>query len=464
MSRETLKTLKINASSIKGSDVSFFGRVKSIVWQTLFNSSDFDKSFGEDGLGVTLIRTLGEGSYNIVFEVTKGRRSFSLRLSKTTESYKTKQEKINSKEIEGLDTQIEINKMCPTSNRVLCYGTYTCHPLTFSRSGRKVLQNQKIPGVFALLEYYPYTLYKTINTIHTLRLSNETIFRVSISAVTKLLTFLLCLGKLGKAHLDLKPQNIMCSLPLDPIYPWQNIKPRIARLKPEDVDKYFKGMTEEKIRSDRKEKNKTLGGLITKFVDQDDFISVIDFGFVDKFDSDYPEGFPGTPGYILPFKKGHSGVSKYNDLWSVGVIFYQLLTGKLPNSIEDYDRYEVYSLKPTTLEYLKISSRYGARTVRLLESFFEDVNPSIDPVQKILNSMSSVEISTDIVQFNSKSQSSSIQHDLDGFYKKHMSLTPRTDKKTDKKTDRGTGRDTDRKHDTLRKASPIKKTLKKTRV
>ena len=46
------------------------------------------------------------------------------------------------------------------------------------------------------------------------------------------------------------------------------------------------------------------------------------------------------------------------------------------------------------------------------------------------------------------------------FYKKHMSLTPRTDKKTD----RGTGRDTDRKHDTLRKASPIKKTLKKTRV
>ena len=93
-------------------------------------------------------------------------------------------------------------------------------------------------------------------------------------------------------------------------------------------------------------------------------------------------------------------------------------------------------------------------------SFFEDVNPSIDPVQKILNSMSSVKISTDIVQFNSKSQSSSIQHDLDGFYKQHMSLTPREDKKTD----RGTGRDTDRKHDTLRKASPIKKTLKKTRV
>ena len=71
MSRETLKTLKINASGIKGSDVSFFGRVKSIVWQTLFNASDFDKSFGEDGVGVTTYKNAGEGSYNIVFEVTK---------------------------------------------------------------------------------------------------------------------------------------------------------------------------------------------------------------------------------------------------------------------------------------------------------------------------------------------------------------------------------------------------------
>ena len=63
-------------------------------------------------------------------------------------------------------------------------------------------------------------------------------------------------------------------------------------------------MTEERLEVIEKKKIHNWG-LITKFVDQDDFISVIDFGFVDKFDSDYPEGFPGTPD-ILPFKKGHS--------------------------------------------------------------------------------------------------------------------------------------------------------------
>ena len=59
-------------------------------------------------------------------------------------------------------------------------------------------------------------------------------------------------------------------------------------------------------------------------------VKIIDFGFAIKDDHLHTE-FCGTPNYISPeiiSKGGYLG--KPADIWSIGIIFYKLMTGKFP--------------------------------------------------------------------------------------------------------------------------------------
>jgi len=72
--------------------------------------------------------------------------------------------------------------------------------------------------------------------------------------------------------------------------------------------------------------------------DETDFVKVLDFGIAKIRDSDDP-GAPrltqagmvcGTPGYMSPEQTRGDDLDPRSDLYSVGVILYELLTGKLP--------------------------------------------------------------------------------------------------------------------------------------
>jgi serine/threonine-protein kinase len=71
--------------------------------------------------------------------------------------------------------------------------------------------------------------------------------------------------------------------------------------------------------------------------DDHDFVKVLDFGLVKFFHGDNPDGeitnagtFMGSPHYIAPEQARNQGPDQRCDLYSLGVLLYQMLTGKVP--------------------------------------------------------------------------------------------------------------------------------------
>src|SRR3954467_9371033 len=71
--------------------------------------------------------------------------------------------------------------------------------------------------------------------------------------------------------------------------------------------------------------------------DDHDFVKVLDFGLVKFFFGDNPDGeitnagtFMGSPHYIAPEQARNQGPDQRCDLYSLGVLLYQMLTGKVP--------------------------------------------------------------------------------------------------------------------------------------
>src|SRR5712691_3589082 len=71
--------------------------------------------------------------------------------------------------------------------------------------------------------------------------------------------------------------------------------------------------------------------------DDQDFVKVLDFGLVKFFSGDNPEGeitnagtFMGSPHYIAPEQARNQGPDQRCDIYSLGVLLYQMLTGKVP--------------------------------------------------------------------------------------------------------------------------------------
>jgi eukaryotic-like serine/threonine-protein kinase len=71
--------------------------------------------------------------------------------------------------------------------------------------------------------------------------------------------------------------------------------------------------------------------------DDHDFVKVLDFGLVKFFHGDNPDGeitnagtFMGSPHYIAPEQARNQNPDQRCDLYSLGVLLYQMLTGKVP--------------------------------------------------------------------------------------------------------------------------------------
>lgn len=82
--------------------------------------------------------------------------------------------------------------------------------------------------------------------------------------------------------------------------------------------------------------------------DQSDFVKVLDFGIAKILDSDLPgltrsDVVCGTPQYMAPEQATGTALDRRCDLYSVGVILYQMATGELPfdgkNSMEVLTRH-----------------------------------------------------------------------------------------------------------------------------
>ena len=71
--------------------------------------------------------------------------------------------------------------------------------------------------------------------------------------------------------------------------------------------------------------------------DDHDFVKVLDFGLVKFFQGENPDGditnagtFMGSPHYIAPEQARNQGPDQRCDIYSLGVLLYQMLTGKVP--------------------------------------------------------------------------------------------------------------------------------------
>src|SRR5207245_2492278 len=71
--------------------------------------------------------------------------------------------------------------------------------------------------------------------------------------------------------------------------------------------------------------------------DDHDLVKVLDFGLVKFFHGDNPDGeitnagtFMGSPHYIAPEQARNQSPDQRCDLYSLGVLLYQMLTGKVP--------------------------------------------------------------------------------------------------------------------------------------
>jgi serine/threonine-protein kinase len=71
--------------------------------------------------------------------------------------------------------------------------------------------------------------------------------------------------------------------------------------------------------------------------DDHDFVKVLDFGLVKFFSGDNPEGditnagtFMGSPHYIAPEQARNQNPDQRCDIYSLGVLLYHMLTGKVP--------------------------------------------------------------------------------------------------------------------------------------
>src|SRR5260221_12742349 len=71
--------------------------------------------------------------------------------------------------------------------------------------------------------------------------------------------------------------------------------------------------------------------------DDHDFVKVLDFGLVKFFHGDGPEGditnagtFMGSPHYIAPEQARNQSPDQRSDIYSLGVLLYHMITGKVP--------------------------------------------------------------------------------------------------------------------------------------
>lgn len=77
-------------------------------------------------------------------------------------------------------------------------------------------------------------------------------------------------------------------------------------------------------------------------IDSDGYCKLVDFGFAKEVHSNRTFTVCGTPEYMAPeilLGKGHN---KGADFWAIGVLLYEMVTGRTPFAREDDDQLKLY--------------------------------------------------------------------------------------------------------------------------
>ncbi len=85
-------------------------------------------------------------------------------------------------------------------------------------------------------------------------------------------------------------------------------------------------------------------------------IKVLDFGISKMLDEENDKMFVGSPYYMSPEQVAQSGVDKTSDIYSIGITFYQMVTGQLPfaknmNKEQVFDKIKTGDLVKPTAKY-----------------------------------------------------------------------------------------------------------------
>ena len=241
-------------------------------------------------------------------------------------------------EIDGITTQHDLES-CELTNKIYCYGEFSGIELYYKQSFKSFKSFQ---GVFALLEYYPINLRHVISSMHMAKIPrypNMVLF--SLRVAEQLVTFLECLSRIEKSHLDLKPDNIMTKF-LDIKEHYDTLSKSIKKGEEGCSSSYRKPLQCFNLKGEARKRIRTsLWESISRNI-KENFLSVIDFGFVQNHGILFRG--QGTPGYVAPPIRSFRGITYKQDLWSIGIIIYETLVGNFPR----YEHSEI-SISPKSL-------------------------------------------------------------------------------------------------------------------
>lgn len=118
-------------------------------------------------------------------------------------------------------------------------------------------------------------------------------------------------------------------------------------------------------------------------------LKVIDFGLTVPIDSSLTQGKAGTPSYMAPELIRSSRHSIQSDIYSLGVMMYEMVTGTKPFKGDDPQAKMVRSLnvrppRPSSIEGVHISPELEALILRAMEKEPKDRFPSVKDMENAL--------------------------------------------------------------------------------
>lgn len=109
-------------------------------------------------------------------------------------------------------------------------------------------------------------------------------------------------------------------------------------------------------------------------------IKITDFGIAKMlYDEELVKGIYGTPEYMSPEQHIGQKCGKYTDIYTLGIIFYEMLTGELPFKADDNQGW--YEIKKNK-QYEPVSSKIVNINLQVAKKIDEIISKCLNPEPK----------------------------------------------------------------------------------